>query len=149
MKDSVDSNQWSNSKFFHRSFWEIKIIFIRTQDKSSVVSDRQIINYKSIITLLGEVYLIECAFLPFLPPSLCQKFFLHRSSIFRIWLREHKFLAVIRQRGMTYEYKSRYEDWREWTVDRKVEEVLNIDWLWRLVVDLGHIFTGLYPYYIL
>lgn len=24
------------------------------------------------------------------------------------WLREHKFLAVIRQRGMTYEYKSRY-----------------------------------------
>lgn len=30
---------------------------------------------------------------------------------------------------MTYEYKSRYEDWRDWTVDRKVEEVLDIDWL--------------------
>lgn len=50
---------------------------------------------------------------------------------------------------MTYEYKSRYEDWREWTVDRKVGQVLDIDWLWGLVVDLGHIFIGLCPYYIL
>lgn len=149
MKDAIGSNQVVTQNSLIDLLEGLQFLFERRINPAPRVHiDRQIINYKSIITLPGEVYLIECAFPPFLS-SLYKKFFLHRSSIFRIWLREHKFLAVIRQRGMTYEYKSRYGDWRDWTVDRKVEEVLDIDWLWGLVVDLGYIFMGLCPYYIL